>query len=63
MLAYAGCTREHGVPKFPGPFVAADGVPDFPDIGPSTGVNLSSPQFALAQRPCRRLVPGLFGEG
>jgi hypothetical protein len=58
MLAYAGCMREHGVPKFPDPFVAADGVPDFPDIGPSTGVNLSSPQVKAAQKACHTLLPG-----
>jgi hypothetical protein len=58
MLAYAGCMREHGVPKFPDPFVAPDGVPDFPQIGPSTGVNLSSPQVKAAQKACHTLLPG-----
>jgi hypothetical protein len=58
MLAYGGCMREHGVPRFPDPFVAPDGFPDFPHIGPSTGVNLSSPQGKAAQKACHTLLPG-----
>jgi hypothetical protein len=58
MLAYAGCMREHGVPRFPDPFVAPDGFPDFPHIGPSTGVNLSSSQVKAAQKACHTLLPG-----
>jgi hypothetical protein len=53
MLAYAGCMREHGVPRFPDPKVAPDGWPDFGEIGPS------SPQVKkAAQKACHKLLPG-----
>jgi hypothetical protein len=58
MLAYADCMRGHGVPRFPDPQVAPDGWPDFGEIGPSTGVNLSSPQVKAAQKACHKLLPG-----
>jgi hypothetical protein len=57
-LAYAVCMREHGVPRFPDPKTGPDGGPDFGPIGPSTGVNLNSPQVKAAQRACHKLLPG-----
>jgi hypothetical protein len=57
-LAYAVCMREHGVPRFPDPKTGPDGGPDFGPIGPSTGVNLNSPQVKAAQRVCHKLLPG-----
>ena len=57
-LAYAACMRRHGVPRFPDPKTGPDGGPDFGEIGPSTGVNLNSPQFKAAQRACYKLLPG-----
>jgi hypothetical protein len=58
MLAYAVCMRGHGVPRFPDPHAAPDGTPDFGEIGPSTGVDLNSPQVKAAQQACHHLLPG-----
>jgi hypothetical protein len=57
-LAYAVCMRRHGVRRFPDPTKAPDGGPQFGEIGPSTGVNLNSPQVKAAQRACHTLLPG-----
>jgi hypothetical protein len=57
-LAYAVCMRGHGAPRFPDPKTGPDGGPDFGEIGPSTGVNLNSPQVKAAQRACHKLLPG-----
>jgi hypothetical protein len=63
-LAYSVCMRKHGVPKFPDPTAAADGGPDFGEIGASSGVNPSSPRFKAAQKACHELLPGSpFGAG
>jgi hypothetical protein len=57
-LAYAVCMRGHGVPTFPDPTKGPDGGPVWGGIGPSTGVNLNSPQFKAAQRACHKLLAG-----
>jgi hypothetical protein len=54
-LAYAVCMRGHGVPTFPDPTEAADGNPDFGQIGPSVW---NSPQLKPAQKACHYLLPG-----
>jgi hypothetical protein len=54
LLAYAVCMRTHGVTKFPDPYTASDGIPDFPAM---TGVDPNSPQFKSAQKACQKL-PG-----
>jgi hypothetical protein len=54
-LAYAACMRGHGVPTFPDPTEAADGNPDFGQIGPSVW---NSPQLEPAQKACHKLLPG-----
>ncbi len=54
-LAYAACMRGHGVPTFRDPTEAADGNPDFGEIGPSVW---NSPQLKPAQKACHKLLPG-----
>jgi hypothetical protein len=56
LVRFARCMRARGVRAFPDPSPNAGTVQSMP---PS--VDTHSPQFALAQQKCRRLVPGLFG--
>jgi len=51
-LAFAKCMRAHGVPSFPDP----DGQGG--QLGPSSGIDPSSPQFQSALNgPCASLAP------
>ena len=51
-LAFAKCMRAHGVPDFPDP--NGQGA----QIGPSSGIDPSSPQFQAALNgPCKSLAP------
>jgi hypothetical protein len=56
LVRFARCMRAHGVRGSPDPSPDPGTVQSMP---PS--VDTYSPQFALAQQKCRRLVPGLFG--
>jgi hypothetical protein len=56
-LDYAACMRGNRVPRFPDPTAAPDGGPSFGEIGPSTGLDPSSPRFKAAQMVCHRLLP------
>jgi hypothetical protein len=51
-LAYVDCIRSHGVPNLPDP--GAEGVVQ---LGPSSGINTSSPSFKAAQAKCAKLLP------
>ena len=57
-LAYAGCMRTHGVPKFPDPKVAGDGGIEWGELGPQVGADPDSPQFRAAEDACKELAPG-----
>jgi hypothetical protein len=57
LVRFARCMRAHGVRAFPDP--SPDAGTTVQSMPPS--VDTHSPQFALAQQKCRRLVPGLFG--
>jgi hypothetical protein len=50
-LAYVHCMRSHGVPNFPDPNSSGE-IPKY-KIVPL----VSSPQFQVAERACRQLVP------
>jgi hypothetical protein len=50
--------RAHGVPKFPDPSTSG-GI----QIGPSTGINPTSPAFQAAQKACGGLGKGGPGAG
>jgi hypothetical protein len=58
LLRLARCMRSHGVPNFPDPQPDGETVQAMPD-----DVDTRSPQFMAAERACRELVPGLFGNG
>jgi len=59
MLKFSRCMRKHGVPSFPDPtFVNGLWTPG--DMGPSGGVDPSSPKFEAAQNVCQRIAP--FGK-
>ena len=49
---FAGCMRAHGVKNFPDP-----GSQGLIQIGPSSGIDPSSPTFQAAQSACRKLLP------
>jgi hypothetical protein len=51
-VAFAGCMRAHGVPKFPNP----NGSPN--QLGPDSGVNPSSAAYQAALNgPCESVAP------
>jgi hypothetical protein len=51
-VAFAGCMRAHGVPKFPNP----NGSPN--QLGPDSGFNPSSSAYQAALNgPCESLAP------
>ena len=52
-LAYVNCMRSHGVPNLPDP-----GPEGGIQLGPSSGINPSSPAFKTAQTKCAALLPG-----
>jgi hypothetical protein len=53
MLIYARCVRAHGVPNMPDPDRRGH-----LDIGPGSGVDVSSPRFQAAYQVCKsRLSP------
>lgn len=56
MLAFSRCMRSHGVPNFPDPTFRNGGV--HIDVGPSSGIDPSSPAVQSAQRACSH---GTFG--
>jgi hypothetical protein len=58
LLRLARCMRSHGVPNFPDPQPDGETVQAMPD-----DVDTRSPRFMAAERVCRELVPGLFGNG
>lgn len=49
---FSQCMRSHGVPNFPDP--SSNGALS---IGPSSGIDPSSPKFQHAQQTCQRLLP------
>jgi hypothetical protein len=49
---FAACMRKNGVPNFPDP--SSSGTVS---IGPSSGIDPSSPKFQSAQQKCRKLLP------
>jgi hypothetical protein len=49
---FAACMRKNGVPNFPDP--TSSGTVS---IGPSSGIDPSSPKFQAAQQTCRKLLP------
>lgn len=51
-LAYVDCMRTHGVPNLPDP-----GPEGGVQLGPSSGINTSSPAFKSAQAECAKLLP------
>lgn len=59
-LKFSQCMRSHGVPKFPDPSFSEHGV--HISIGPSSGIDLRSPQFQKAQRECQSVMPGPGGK-
>lgn len=54
-LAYVDCLRSHGEPDMPDPTVSGRHVSI--NIGASSGVNPSSPQFVAAAHACKHLLP------
>ena len=52
-LAYVDCMRSDGVPNLPDP-----GPEGGVQLGPSSGINTSSPSFKAAQAKCAKLLPG-----
>jgi hypothetical protein len=55
LVAYAACTRKHGVPNFPDP--RDDGNGYHLRYGPENGIDPRSSQFEIAQQACRRPLP------
>jgi hypothetical protein len=49
---FAACMRKNGVPNFPDPNSSGT-----VSIGPSSGIDPSSPKFRAAQGACRKLLP------
>jgi hypothetical protein len=49
---FAACMRSNGVPNFPDPNSSGT-----VSIGPSSGIDPSSPKFQAAQQKCRKLLP------
>jgi hypothetical protein len=49
---FSSCMRKHGVSNFPDPS-GGGGI----TIGPSSGIDPSSPTFQSAQRACQKLLP------
>lgn len=56
LLKYSVCMRKHGEPNFPDPVDTGGGVGI--ELGPSSGTNSTSSQFAKAQSACKSLLPG-----
>lgn len=56
-VAYAACLRAHGVANFPDPQVSRHGSEVSVRMAVPAGVG-GNPQFAGAQRACRKLLPG-----
>jgi len=52
LARFAACIRAHGVPEFPDP--NAQGMFD---VGGSSGIDPSSPQFQAAEKKCQSLEP------
>ena len=52
LVRFAACIRAHGVPGFPDP--NAQGMFD---VGGSSGIDPSSPQFRAAEKKCQSLEP------
>jgi hypothetical protein len=52
LARFAACIRAHGVPAFPDP--NAQGMFD---VGGSSGIDPSSPQFRAAEKKCQSLEP------
>jgi hypothetical protein len=55
-LKFSACMRSHGVPKFPDPQFS--GGRASLRIGPSSGIDPSSPVFQAAEKACRGNLPG-----
>jgi hypothetical protein len=53
-LKYANCMRSHGILNFPEPPAPGSG----PTMVNPSSIDTASPQFAAAQRACRKYLPG-----
>jgi hypothetical protein len=60
-LKFSECMRQHGVPNFPDPKFSSSGGGVRLKVGPSSGINPSSPQFQAAQKTCQSASP--LGKG
>ena len=55
-LAFSRCMRAHGLTSFPDPNAGSSGI-QF-RVGPSSGIDPSSPGFKAARASCHKLLPG-----